>query len=73
MCCVCAQSRLTLCDPWMVAHQASLSMGFFRQEPWSGLPFHPPGDLPKPGIKPVSLCLLHWQADSLPLSHLGSL
>ena len=43
--------------PWMVAHQASLSVGFFRQEYWSGywstLP--PPGHLPGPGIKPVSL------------------
>ena len=54
MCYVCVQSRLTLCDPWMVAHQAYLSMGFFRQEHWSGLPFHPPGDLPNPGIKPRS-------------------
>ena len=33
-----------------VAHQASLSMGFFRQEYWNGLPFPPPGDLPDPGI-----------------------
>ena len=32
-------------------------MGFFRQESWSGLPFPPPGDLPKPGIKPVSPAL----------------
>ena len=35
--------------------QAPLSMGFSRQEYWSGLPFPPPGDLPYPGIKPVSL------------------
>ena len=41
--------------PWTVAHQAPLSMGFFRQEYWSGLPFPPPGDLPDPGIKPKSL------------------
>ena len=34
---------------WTVAQQASLSMGFFRQEYWSGLPFPPPGDLPDPG------------------------
>ena len=40
--------------PWIVAHQAPLSMGFFRQEYWSGLPFPPPGDLPKPGIEPES-------------------
>jgi len=38
--------------PWTVAHQASPSMGFSRQEYWSGLPFPPPGDLPDPGIEP---------------------
>ena len=48
------QSCLTL-TPWTVAHQASLSMGFSRQEHWSGLPFPPPRDLPDPGIEPVSL------------------
>jgi len=37
--------------PWTVAHQASLSMGFPRQEYWSGLTFPSPGDLPDPGIK----------------------
>ena len=55
-----AQSCPTLCDPWTVAHQAPLSMGFSRQEYWSGLPF--PRDLPNPGIKPRSLTL---QADAL--------
>ena len=45
-----AQLCLTLCDPWTVAHQAPLSMGFSRQEYWSGLPFPSPGDLPDPGI-----------------------
>ena len=40
--------------PWPVTRQAPLSMGFPRQEYWSGLPFPPPGDLPAPGIKPVS-------------------
>ena len=40
---------------WTVAHQASLSMGFSRQEYWSVLSCSPPGDLPQPGIKPVSL------------------
>ena len=40
--------------PWTVAHQASLDMEFSRQEYWSGLPFPPPGDLPNPGIKPMS-------------------
>ena len=41
--------------PWTVACQAHLSMGFSRQEYWSGLPCPPPGDLPDPGIKPMSL------------------
>ena len=41
--------------PWTVAHQAPLSIGFPRQEYWSGLPFSPPGDLPYPGTEPVSL------------------
>ena len=41
--------------PWTVAHQAPLAMGFSRQEHWSGLPFPPPGDLPEPGIEPMSL------------------
>ena len=40
---------------WTVAHQAPLSMGFSRQEYWSGLPCPPPGDLPHPGIEPMSL------------------
>ena len=40
---------------WSVAYQASLFMRFFRQEYWSGLPFHSPGDLPNPGIDPTPL------------------
>ena len=40
---------------WTAACQAPLSMGFSRQEPWSGLPCPPPGDLPDPGIEPESL------------------
>ena len=40
--------------PWNVAHQAPLSMGFSRQEQWSGLPCTPPGDLPVPGMEPTS-------------------
>ena len=59
-------SRVRLCDPCPVAHQAPLSMGFSRQEYWSGLPFSPPGDLPKDGTH-VS-CLLRWQVGSLPLA-----
>ena len=48
-------------------------MGFSSQEHWSELPFLPPGDLPGPRIEPASLLsLLHWQMDSLPLSHLGN-
>ena len=38
---------------WTIARQAPLSMGFSRQEYWSGLPCRPPGDLPNPGIEPV--------------------
>ena len=59
--------------PWTVAHQAPLSMGFFRQEHWSGFPCPPPGDLPDPGMEPVLLCLLHWQVGSLPLMSPGKL
>ena len=57
--------------PWTVAHQAPLSMGFSRQEDWSGLPFPPPEDLPNPGIEPTFPTSPAWQVDSL-LSHLGS-
>ena len=48
------QSCPTLCDLCTVAHEDPLSMGFFSQEHWSGLPFPSPGDLPNPGIKPAS-------------------
>ena len=51
--------------PWTVAHLASLSMGFTRQEYWSGLLFPSPGDLPESGIKPTSPELA---CGSLPLS-----
>ena len=47
----CVQLFVTL---WTVARQAPLSMGFPRQEYWSGLPFPPPGDLPNPGIESAS-------------------
>ena len=47
---------------WTVGHQAPASMGFPRQEYWSGLPFPSPGDLPDPGIEPGSPAL---QADAL--------
>ena len=56
---------------WTAARQAPLSMGFSRQEYWSGLPFPSPGDFPDPGIesKSVSPAL---QVNSLPLSHQGN-
>ena len=59
----------SLVTPWTVAHQAPLSMGFSRQEYWSGLPFLPPGDFPSPGTEPASLALAggFFTAD-----HLGS-
>ena len=54
--------------PWTVAYQAPLSMGFSRQEYWSGLPFPSPGDLPNPGIEPGPPAL---QTDALPSEPLG--
>ena len=56
---------------WTVALQAPLSMGFSRQEYWSGLPCPPPGDLPHQGLNLCLLCLLHWQMGSLTLMPLG--
>ena len=55
--------------PWTVASQTLLSMGFSKQEYWSGLPCPPPEDLAQSGIEPMSPAS---QADSLPLSHWGS-
>ena len=52
----CVQLCATL---WIVAHQAPLSMGFSRHEYQSGLPCPPPGDLPDPGVKPMSPYLLY--------------
>ena len=54
MCCRFSHVRL-FATLWTAAHQAPLSMGFSRQEHWSGLPFPSPGDLPDPGIKLASL------------------
>ena len=65
-----AQSCLILCDPWTVVHRAPLSMGFSRQEYWSGLSFPSPGDLPDPGIEHMSPAL---QADSLLTELVGKL
>ena len=56
--CVCAKllSHVQLfANLWTVTHQDPLSVGFSRQEYWSGLPCPPAGDLPSPGIEPVSL------------------
>ena len=50
--CVCSVTSV-MSDLWTVAHQAPLSMGFSRQECWSGLPCPPPGDLPDPRIEPT--------------------
>ena len=55
--------------PWTTARQAPLPIGIPRQEYWRGLPFPSPGDIPDPGITPMSPEL---QAGSLPLSHQGS-
>ena len=65
------QSCPTLCDPMDRAHQAPLSLGFSRQECWSGLPFLPPGDLPHPGIEPASPVSPALQVDSLPSEPMG--
>ena len=67
--CVCCSVMLdSLWPPWTVACQTPLSMEFVGQEYWSGLPCLPQGNLPDPVINPSLLWLLHWQADSLPLS-----
>ena len=63
-------SRVRLfATPWTVAYQTSPSMGFFRQEYWSGLPFPSPRDLPDQGSNPD---LLHCTQTLYPLSHQGS-
>ena len=72
--CICAQSLQpcpTLCSLWTVDHQVPMSMGFSRQNYWSGLPCLPPGDLPEPGIKSTSVAPA-LQLDSLLLSHWGT-
>ena len=56
-CCLIAKSCRTLATPWTVARQAPLPIGFPRQEYWSGLPFPSPGNLPDPGIQPMSPAL----------------
>ena len=69
--CVCVLSCSVTSDsatPWTIACQALLSMGFSKQECWSGLPFSTPGNLPNSGMNP---CFLYWQAESLPLAPPG--
>ena len=56
-CCSFAVTSDSFVTPWTEAGQDPLSMGFSRQEYWSGLPFSPPGDVPDPGIKPASLAI----------------
>ena len=57
----CVRLSVTL---WTVAHQASLSMGFSRQEYWNGLPFPSPGNLPDPGIELMPPASVALQMDS---------
>ena len=65
-CVLCRFSCVRLCATlWTVACQVPLSMGFSRQEYWSGLPYPPPGNLPNPGIEPMSPVSPALQADSL--------
>ena len=59
----CVLSHSVIATPWTIAYQVPLSMGFFRKEYWSGLPFSSPGDLPDPGIEHRSPIL---QVDYLP-------
>ena len=66
--CLVAQSCLTLCDSWTEAHQAPLSMGFSRQEYWSGLSCPPPEIFPTQGSNPG---LLHCKQILYHLSHQG--
>ena len=72
MCVLGCFSRFRLfATPWTVVHQAALSLGFSRQEYWSGLPCPPPGGLPDPGIKPASLTSPALAAGTLPLAPPG--
>ena len=55
--CMCSVISDSFATTWTVARQAPLSMGFFRQECWNGLPCPPPRDLPDPKVEPASLAL----------------
>ena len=72
--CLVTKSRPTLCNPMNYkACQAPWSMGYSRQEFWSGLPFPSPGDLPNPGIEPTAPAASPaLRVNSLPLNHLES-
>ena len=73
-CCLHAQSLSRvwlLVTPWPAARQAPRSLGFSRQEHWSGVPCPPPGGLPHPGMDLLLACLLHWLVGSWPLAPPG--
>ena len=72
--CVCMLSCVQLLEtPWTIAHQAPLLLRFFPgKNARLGCHFFLQGIFPTQGLNSCLLCLLHWQADSLPLSHLGS-
>ena len=70
--CACSVASVTSNSLWPHGpRQPPLSKGFSWQEHWSGLPFPPPGNLPNPGIEPMSPESPELQADSFPLSHRG--
>ena len=69
---LCVQSRLTLCDPMAYSPPGSSVHGIFKARILEQVAIAFPGDLSNPGMEFLSTCLLHWQMDSLPLSHLES-
>ena len=69
-CCLVSKSCLSFATPWTVAHQAPLSMGFSRKNTGGSCHFLLQGIFPTQGLNLSLLGLMHWQADSLPLSHL---
>ena len=70
-CCLVTKWCSSFSFPWTIAPQAPLSLGFSRQEHWSGLPFHFLGDLPNPGIKPLSPALAGRFFTAEPYTGLG--
>ena len=69
---LCVQSCLTLCNPMDYSPPGSSVHGIFKARILEEVAISFPGDLPNPGMELLSTCLLHWQVDSLPLSHLES-